>query len=257
MSEKIKVSAGIVTYHNYEEVRGAVKSLLEYTKGVELTVYVADNASGDDTLQKLKEEFPQVITLQNEKNNGFGYGHNKILPLLETKYHAIVNPDILLDRDAITELVEYMEQNPDIGQITPQIRFPSGEDQQLPKRNPVYAALVGRHIFKEKLRPVVEHYQMLDEDLSKPIDIEFATGCFSVIRTELYKEIGGFDERFFLYFEDMDLTRRVCQKARAVYYPLTYVFHAWERSSSHSIKYFLILIWSSFKYFGKWGFVWK
>ena len=66
MSEKIKVSAGIVTYHNYEEVRGAVKSLLEYTKGVELTVYVADNASGDDTLQKLKEEFPQVITLQKK-----------------------------------------------------------------------------------------------------------------------------------------------------------------------------------------------
>ncbi len=251
---KLKVSGCIVTYRCCDKVRATIKSVLENTKGVDFTLYVVDNNSGDDTLAVLKEEFPEIITIQNDKNKGFGYGHNAVLPFLESDYHVVINPDILFDTDAISVLCEYLEKNKDIGIITPKILFPDGSDQLLPKRNPVFLSLFGRHLFQKKLKPVVEHYQMLDEDLTKPIDIEFATGCFFVVRTEIYKAISGFDTRFFMYFEDMDITRRVLKTHRAVYYPYTLVYHAWERSSSHKPKFFAILVISMFKYFGKWGF---
>ena len=246
-----------MTYQCYDNCRKAIKSILEYTKDVELTLYVVDNNSGDGLLGKLIEEFPEITAIQNPDNKGFGHGHNAVLPLLESDYHAVVNPDILIDRDVLSELCGYLAENPDIGLVTPKIMFPGGEDQQLPKRDPSFLALFGRHMFKKKLKPVVEHYQMLDEDLSKPIDIEFATGCFFVIKTEIFKQLNGFDERWFMYFEDMDITRRARAVERAVYYPHTYVYHAWERSSSHKPKFFVILVLGMFKYFGKWGFKWK
>ena len=256
MSERIAVSATIVAYHESKKLLEAIESLLTYTKGVDLTLYVVDNDPKESTLAKVQQQFPQVVCIQSPKNGGFGYGHNQVLPHLKSKYHTIVNPDILLDRDVITELVHYMEEHPDVGQITPEIRFPDGRIQPLGKRTPVYGALVGRHLFEEKLKPIVDHYLMADEDLSQPTDIQNVTGCFSVLRTELFQQLGGYDERFFLYFEDFDLSRRVLQTHRDVYYPLTYVYHAWERSYNHSFKYLLIVVWSSFLYFSKWGFHW-
>lgn len=251
------VSACIVTYKNGDNVRETIKSLFDYTKGVNLTLYIVDNNSSDGCLSKLKAEFPSIVAIQNSDNKGFGHGHNAVLPLLESDFHAVINPDIVIDRDVLTELSTYLSENEDIGMVTPKILFPDGTDQQLPKRDPSFFALFGRHLFQKKLRPVVEHYQMLDEDLSKPIDVEFATGCFFLMRTELYKQIQGFDTRWFLYYEDMDITRRARAIKRAVYYPYVHVYHAWERASSHKPKYFVILVLGMFKYFRKWGWKWK
>jgi len=251
---KLKLSACIVTYRCYEKCREALESLFEHTRSVDLTMYIVDNNSGDGELERLKQEFPQIIAIQNPDNRGFGHGHNTVLPLLDSDFHAVINPDIVIDRDVLGELCSYLAENGDIGLVTPQIRFPDGRDQQLPKRDPSFLALAGRHVFQKRLRPIVEHYQMLDEDLSVITDIEFATGCFFVIRTGLFRELGGFDERWFMYYEDMDITRRARARLRTVYYPGTYVFHAWERSSSRKLKYFLILVWGMFKYFAKWGF---
>ena len=166
----IKVTGCIVNYNSYDTCRETVRSILEHTKGVDFTLYVVDNASADpEELPKLKREFPEIVDVQSIWNGGFGAGHNQIMHRLGSKYHVIINPDILFDRDVITELVNYLEENDDIGLVTPQIRNEDGTDQQLGKRNPTVKSLVGRHIFKKQLAEQVRHYQMLDEDLSKPI----------------------------------------------------------------------------------------
>lgn len=252
-----KVSAAIVTFRGYEKAQKAVESLLRHTKGVELTLFIVDNASGDGTAARLRAEFPGITVIENPENKGFGQGHNTVLPLLSGDYHAVVNPDILIDRDVLTELAEYLDKNPGVGLVTPQILNTDGTDQELPKRDPTVLALIGRRICKKRLAGEVLHYQMKDEDLTKPVDIEFATGCFFMIRTSLFREIGGFDARFFMYYEDMDITRRARRIMRAVYNPETYVYHAWERSSAHSLKYFVILVAGMFRYFSKWGFRWR
>lgn len=254
MSDRPRVSGCIVTYHNCEQARSALASIFEHTRGCELEMYVVDNASGDGCLETLKAEFPSITTIQLPDNRGFGHANNAVLPRLDSEFHAVINPDILFSRDVLTELSLYMRDNPDIGQTTPKILSTDGEVQVLGKRNPSLLALTGRNIFKKLLKPIADHYAMLDEDLSRPIDIQFATGCFSMVRTELFKSLGGYDERFFLYFEDMDLTRRVNLTSRAVYYPYTEVTHAWDRAYSHSPKYFAIVVQSMLKYYAKWGF---
>ncbi|MCL2539530.1 MAG: glycosyltransferase family 2 protein [Oscillospiraceae bacterium] len=248
-----KVSAAIVTFRGYEKARRAIESILHHTKDVELTLYVVDNASGDDTALRLAKEFPSISVLEQKINNGFGSGHNAVIPLLESDYHAVVNPDIVLKSDALSELAAYLDENGEVGIVTPRILNPDGSDQLLPKRDPTLCSLIGRRVFGGLLKAEVFHYQMLDRDLSQEQDIEFATGCFFMIRTCLFRELQGFDTRFFIYYEDMDITRRARGTMRAVYYPKTSVYHDWERSSAHSLKYFLILVCGMFKYFGKWG----
>ena len=151
MQKKPTVSACIVTYQCYDKCREAVKTMLECTKEVALTVYIVDNASQDDTLSRLKEEFPSIVTIQNPDNKGFGHGHNTVLPLLKSDYHAIINPDITFDHDTISDLCAVLEQEPDIGVITPEIRYPNGDIQIIGKRNPSFLALFGRHMFQKQL----------------------------------------------------------------------------------------------------------
>jgi len=249
------VSATIVTYKGYEKAKEAIASLICHTKEVSLKIFVVDNASGDSTAERLRQEFKDVEVVENDSNKGFGSGHNTVLPLLESDYHLIVNPDIVVESDVVSELASFLDNNSEVGIVTPKILNLDSSDQELPKRQPVVAALIGRRILKKTLSKQVEYYQMKDTDLTKTVDIEFATGCFFMIRTDLFKQLKGFDTRFFLYYEDIDLSRRVLELMRVVYMPSSYVFHAWERSSAHKFRYFVILVQGMFKYFNKWG--WK
>lgn len=93
---------------------------------------------------------------------------------------------------------------------------------------------------------------MLDCDLTKPIRIENATGCFMLLRTDLLKKIGGFDDRYFMYFEDADLARRVNEVSKCVYFPNAVVNHVWGRESKRNLRLMLVHIDSMFRYFRKW-----
>ena len=252
--QRYNISATIVTYNSYDKCRETLESIYKYTKGVELTVYIVDNNSTDRSPERLKEDFPSIVLIKNDDNKGFGHGHNCVLSILDSRFHFIVNPDIIIETDIFSELSEYLDKNPDVGLVTPKILNMDGTDQMLPKRDPSVLALLGRRIFKKALKNEVGYYQMLDKNLDEINDIEFATGCFFGIDTDLFKEINGFDERFFLYYEDMDITRRARAVRRAVYNPFFYVYHAWERSSAHSLRYFVVLVKGMFTYFKKWGF---
>jgi GT2 family glycosyltransferase len=252
MAEKTKVSACIVTYNNAGQVEKTVESLLRHTQGVALQVYVVDNGSSDTTVESLQHRFPQVMVLPLRENRGFGAGHNRILPQLSSQYHAIVNPDIALDSDVLTQMADYLDGHPEVGMLSPKLLFPNGEVQVLAKRNPHFWGLVSRNVPRNWMRKTYEHYCMLDEDLSKPIQIGFAAGCFMFIRTELFVSLGGFDERFFLYDEDADLTRRVNQVSKAVYHPDMVVYHDWQRGYWKTPKLFWTVLISNLKYLWKW-----
>lgn len=251
MSEKIKVSGCIVTYNSSDDIEACAGSILACTQGVDFKLYISDNSSSDDTLDKVRRLFPGAVIVQSRTNAGFGAGHNAVLPMLDSKYHAIINPDITLDRDVISELTDYMEAHPEVGIITPKILNEDGTEQYLPKRRPTFKYLLsGRVPFMKSVR---REYCRAGEVLDEPAEIDFCTGCFMLIRTELFKSVGGFDERYFMYFEDADLTLKVKQTHKAVFYPGTCAYHKWHRTSSKSIKFLFIQIQSMFKFFGKWG----
>ncbi len=249
---KYDVTVSIVNYNNYEKARQAIRTLLEYTHGVRMKIYLVDNASKDDSAVRLADEFSAIGVVFSDKNLGFGAGHNLVLDLIDSDFHAIVNPDIILHSDILAELTGFLRKNPDIGLCTPAVRYTNGDPQYLPKRNPKLKYLIANRTPGKKWENLRRHYKMLDEDLTEVTDIEFASGCFLLVRTELFKQIGGFDERYFMYFEDADLSRMALQTARVVFYPYDYVVHDYARSSAHSLRYLLIHIGSMFKYFWKW-----
>ena len=246
------VTGCIVTYNNMKTIDNAVRSLLDNT-ACSFRLYAVDNGSTDGTVQYIKDNFPQVTVLETGNNKGFGAGHNYILNRLDSDYHAIINPDIIIRDDVISKMVEYLEEHSEIGMLSPEIRFPDGRLQILGKKNPKPKYLVASRLRRGAPGKILSEYAMLDKDLSVPQEIQNATGCFMFIRTDLFKKLGGFDERYFMYFEDCDLTRKVNEVSKVVYYPGATVFHEWGRESKKNFKLKIVQIKSMVKYYSKWG----
>ena len=246
------VSVGIVTYNNEDKIENVLNSIFKHTRGVDVTVYVVDNSSSDQTVHVVQTKFPKVKLLSMSSNMGFGEAHNQLLSVLGSDYHVILNPDITFETDVLAELSRYLEKHSDVSMVTPRILFPDGQEQHLPKRNPTLRYVLGGRIGFKSLR---RKYTMADVVFTEPAKIEFCTGCFMMLRTSLFCELKGFDNRFFMYFEDADLTRRARKKGHAIFYPGVSVTHVWERASAKSFKFMRIHISSMIKYFMKWK--WK
>ena len=241
--ERIKVSGCIVTFNSKGKVDATIESVLEKTKGVDFTLYVVDNASSDGTAAYIKEKYPAVVVIESQINSGFGAGHNKVIPLLQSDYHVVINPDILLESDVISDLASFAETDEKIGLLSPQIRFADGRLQMLAKRNPTVRYL-GNHWFHKGDEPnrLMTEYCMLDMPENEAFEITNATGCFMFFRTSVFMELGGFDERFFMYLEDCDIARRTSEKYKALFYPMATVYHLWERESKKNKKLLYLLI---------------
>ena len=246
------VSGSIVTFNNISTIEKTLETIFTQTKDIDFKLYIVDNGSSDGTPEFVENNYSQVSVIRNEKNVGFGAGHNIIINSVESSYHAIINPDIVLKENVIKKMVDYMEENQDIGLLSPRICFPDGRDQILGKRNPRLKYLVASRLRGDEPGKLLREYAMLDCDLSKPIQIENATGCFMLLRTEVLKKIGGFDDGYFMYFEDADLTRRVNEVSKCVYYPDATVNHVWGRESKRNLKLMCIHIDSMCRYFCKW-----
>lgn len=246
------VTGSIVTYNNISTIAKTLETLFGETKDIDFKLYVLDNGSSDGTPEYIEKNYPDVTVIRSGKNVGFGAGHNIIINQVESKYHAVINPDIVLTQNAVKKMADYMDENPDIGLLSPRICFPDGRDQILGKRNPHLKYLVASRLRGNEPGKLLKEYAMLDCDLSKPTEIENATGCFMFIRTDILKSIGGFDDGFFMYFEDADLARRINEVSKCVYFPDAVVNHVWGRDSKRNFKLMLVHINSMLRYFRKW-----
>lgn len=252
------LSASIVTYNNEKEIQALLPCLLKVPGLAAEDIHVIDNASLDHTVQVVKENFPQVTLHGQNQNLGFGHGHNLVLPLLHSRYHMVVNPDIECREDEIIKMAQYMQCHPDTVLLSPKVLFPSGEEQFLPKELPSLHYLAGG--FFEHLGGVFprwrRQYTWQSTPITQPAPLSFATGCFMFLSTLAYKQVKGFDPRYFLYMEDADLTRKLAQVGQAIYHPGITVTHHWARASAKNGKSTKLHLQSVWKYFTKWGWKW-
>ena len=242
------ISAAIVSYNSSSVVEKACNSILEHTKRYPLKFYVIDNASSDETLRNISN-IAGVEILKQDKNIGFGAAHNKILETKMGKYHFVVNPDIIVNSDVLSDMADFMEQNPDVVMCMPKILNEDGTEQKLPKEKPTFKTL----FFGRLSKKIRNKYIWADRDITEVTDVDFCTGCFFCIRSDVFEKLGGFDERFFMYLEDADLTQRAKKYGRVVMNPSFAVTHIWERESAKKIKYLLIHIFSAIKFLSKKG----
>ncbi|MDQ5983656.1 MAG: N-acetylglucosaminyl-diphospho-decaprenol L-rhamnosyltransferase [Eubacteriales bacterium SKADARSKE-1] len=250
-----RVSICVVTHNNCNEILNLLKSIYENTVEVNFSVFVVDNNSSDNTVNLISKYYPNVEIIKTNCNKGFGYAHNLVIDKIDSDFHIIINPDISFNVNVLKQLSDYLSENNDVIIVTPKILHPNGSEQYLPKREPKIKYLMAGKLerFSNSLSKLRSKYTMENECLEEPVDIDFCTGCFMMIRTEIFKKLNGFDDRFFMYFEDADLSKRAKKFGRVIFFPKIYVTHSWERASSKKIKFLFIHISSMIKYLIKWN----
>ncbi len=222
-------------------------------------LFLIDNSpKSNKELESLANE--QIEYLFNNRNLGFGRAHNigiKMAIAEGSDFHLILNPDVLFDSDILIELTNVLSNDETIGLISPKIEYENGEIQRLCKLLPNPKHLIFRRFLKnspklEKLNQELE-LQMFGYD--QIAEIPWLSGCFLLVRTSYLQKIGGFDERFFMYMEDIDLSRRSLKLFRNIFYPNVSIQHLYEKGSYKSKKLTFIHLISAIKYFSKWGWI--
>lgn len=251
-------TASMVIYDNPPDmIRNAAVSFLASHGSGQLTII--DN-SPVPALRAVFEDLPVNYRFLDE-NVGYGRGHNRaILRNPDSRYHLILNPDIIIAPETISQLINFMDKNPDIGMVCPKVLNEDGTIQHLNKRYPTVLDLFVRRFLPKRLQGMFEKrlawYETRDVGYETSRDVEFMTGCFMFCRTSVLKAVDGFDEQYFMYFEDCDLGQKFQNAGyRTVYYPCATVTHLWERASHKSIRMAWVLIVNMVRYFNKWG--WK
>ena len=253
-------TACIVTYNTGQEELRKIIGCFQKIR-LRFKLWISDNSEKDE-LRELIEGFldDRIEYIFNNSNNGFGTGHNVVIKKLiegevESEFHLMVNADVFFEKNTIEKIVEYMRGNRDIGQIGPKIHGLDGKVTKSCRLLPSPVNLIFRRFLP--LKWIVEKldydYEMKWYDYKEIIDVPILSGCFIFVRTDVLKEIGGFDKRYFIYMEDYDLCRRIGQKHRTVFYPEAEIIHEHGKASYKSRKMMMLHVNSAIKYFNKWG----
>jgi GT2 family glycosyltransferase len=249
-----EITSSIVVYKNDPATLvKAIDSFLQVT--LFSRIYVVDNSPTDELRGIVDND--RVEYIFSGSNLGFGRAHNIVLKkILDiSRYHLILNPDVYFGPGLIEELVEFLNRNNNVGQVMPLVLYPNGEMQYSGKLLPSPLNLIGRRFFGSK--SLFEEYDRLFElresGYNKLMNVPHLSGCFMLIRTDALKIVGLFDDRYFMYIEDVDLTRRIHSQFETIFYPERHIFHGFERGSYKSSKLLRYHILSAIKYFNKWG----
>lgn len=221
------------------DVDTPVSSLQGPPRRLQLEVIVVDNASTDGSPEMIRAEFPEVHLIVNGENRGFTAANNQGLALGHGRHLLLLNPDTEIVGDALATMVQYMDAHPEVGALGPQLRFPDGSLQSSRRRFPTFAtAVVESTIVQEwwTRNRILRRYYMLDtpDDTVQPVD--WVVGAGLLARRQTYEEVGGLDEGFFMYSEEMDWCWRIKAAGwEVVYLPTATVIHHEGKSSEQVI----------------------
>lgn len=249
----MNLSASLVLFHNDPTQYGqAMRCFLEGCNGV---LYVVDNSTAP--LQHELFANPRVRYVHAGENLGFGKAHNRAIAMAAgtSDAHLLLNPDISFEPHVLPELGRFLRANPGAGAVMPRITYPDGSLQRLCKLLPTPVDLIlRRFIPSERIKAQInQRYELHGLAKDRPSRVPTLSGCFLLIRSELLHRLGGFDERFFMYMEDVDLVRRIGDVAETVYLPSIWVMHAYAKGSYRNRKLLGYHLRSAVLYFFKWG----
>lgn len=264
------ITASIVTYNNNVlDLEAVLRSLL--ISPVQ-KVWIIDHSDVFTRLEgelneymRNDEEFRKhvscgfVLKYIKHRNNGYGGGHNVAIreAIAEgSEYHLVINPDVWFGPEVVPAIWKAMENDRSIAQIMPKVLYLNGEVQYVAKLLPSPLDLIGRFFFPYfMIRKRNDRHELKHSGYDKVMNVPFLSGCFMFLRVSALKEIGLFDERFFMYAEDIDISRRLHSRYRTLFYPKVTIYHRFSRLSYHNWRISLIHIVSVIKYFNKWGWM--
>jgi GT2 family glycosyltransferase len=258
----VRLTISIVTFNSEAVIENALTSIEQSRlPSYDYDVMIVDHSSNDATREIVASRFPGV-SLVSSPNTGYGAGHNKAIKTIahKSEYHLAMNPDIYFSGDVLEQLMAFMDTHPEVGLMMPKILYPDNRIQYLCKLLPTPFDLIGRRFMPEFLGSLFEkrfeRYELRDRDYNQMMEVPHLSGCFMMLRTAVFKKVGLFDERFFMYLEDVDYSRRVHAHYKTLYYPAATVYHQYHKGSYKRWKHLKYHIVSAIKYFNKWGWFW-
>jgi GT2 family glycosyltransferase len=268
------LSATLVTYRTPSgELRAALASLGEsvaQARGAGLLgaarVYVVDNSPADEhariaaDLAAWPAGLGDVELLAGHGNLGYGRANNLVLSRLTSDFHLVMNPDIEVDPGALAAALRAFEAHPEAGLMAPAVRSEDGAVLYLCKRYPSVWVLFLRgfapRFLRERHREALERYEMRDLVGERYVGgVTLASGAFMLLRTALFKRLGGFDPRYFMYFEDYDLSMRAAREADVAFVPAARVVHHGGEAARKGLRHVIWFVASAARFFAAHG--WK
>ena len=254
-TNKIKISASIVLYkENLKELQATIDCFLNTNLSKKL--FLIDNTENKQFQNIFSHKQVEYIAIG--KNIGFGAAHNKVLDKIKTlsDFHLVLNPDVTFSKEVIPNLILQLERKKDTAMIAPKVLFPNGDHQYSCRRYPTMLELCARRIpvFRTFFKKTIHKGIYKDKNLDNPFFAEYLTGCFQLYKTKDFVSLKGFDERYFLYMEDVDICKKIDKLGKnKLYFPKEKIKHVLKKGSEKSISLFFRHTFSVFKYFRKWG----
>ncbi|MFY0632004.1 MAG: glycosyltransferase [Flavobacteriaceae bacterium] len=251
--EETKITGTIVLYKNdVEMLEKAIASFLATPLTKKL--FLVDNSPTD----VLRHEFshPDIEYIYIGSNVGYGRANNYISDFIQenSSYHLVLNPDVYFENQVILKLIEELESDANLSVIAPKTLYPDGVFQHSCRRYPSFLELLSRRL--KIFKSITDKGEYKDLDLSRPFYPDFIQGAFLLFRTDDYVKLGGFDKRYFMYMEDVDICRKIdLTNKKKLYYPRVEIYHHYTQGSAKNLKLFFHHFFSAIQYFYKWTFV--
>ena len=248
----------LVAFHPSEDEVARLKHCLKcLPESIGYSVVVNDYRAGEPVDQLASNADYWVANLDNL---GYGRAVNQLVNRLEILPHylGIFNTDLTWKKGTIETLLQWMNSHSDVTLAVPQIFDDGGHIQKLCKRNPTILALLSRRFWPAWFKPswlkrYDRRYVMADHNYQEVFESPYLSGCCMLVRSDAFLKVGGFDERYFLYLEDADLTRSLSRYGRCVHLPVAAVVHRWGRGSYINLRLMFVNLISAWLYFSKWG----
>lgn len=225
-------------------------------------VYFIDQSA--DNSFNLEEDIKEYLASQNSKlqinyeilpNRGYGAGHNHAMKLaLATwpEYHVIMNPNFSFEGNITEKMVSYMDAHRDVAQMMPMVRYSNGQIQYLCKQLPTPIDFLSRLLLPKWVQTSRKRrFEMCDSGYDHIMNVPYLSGCFMSFLLSAIREIGFFGEHFFMYAEDMDITRRLHEKYNTLFFPEVEIIHVHNQADRRSICLFWTHIVNIIRYFNK------
>jgi len=217
----MKLSVTIVSWNVKEELVNCLRSIEANRPGCEFEIIVADNASTDGTIEAVRKDFPQVRLIINKNNRGFSAASNQAIKIAKGEYLFLLNPDTVVHRYSLDNLVEVLDKNPDVGACGPKLIDEDSITYRSVGYIPTFRSILYAKTFFRMLGIFRGHYKKLTADnldYNRQTDAEQLSGSALMVRRSVMEEIGLWDESFFMYYEDVDLCLRIRKAGRRITY---------------------------------------
>ena len=225
----IELSVSVVSYRTPTFLRQCLHAIEVERAALPIEVTVVDNASGDGSADMVSEQFPWVHLIRNNRNLGFGAAHNQALRLANGRYWLILNSDAVPSPGALPALVAFMDEHPRVAVAGPKLRYPGGTVQPSRRRFPTVATFFLESTQLQRFwptNPVLDRYYVADRSDDEAQEVDWLVGACLCVRAASARQVGLFDEQFFLYSEELDWCRRFRAAGwRVAYVPSAEVTH--------------------------------